>query len=629
MGHLPVSQKLQNFSYMTSWIILTEVKGPRFLRSLDSNAIKKESDEVKDAVFTILSYEEIVPERDAARYIHKLTNMITDAPLSPSSLPAITSGWTGLEWLMSSEATTSLMLRKQRSHIMLINYTPWYWLDVFIVDKCKSILNGQKVPDGKWLMDLVRDVEFYHQSHRDQSIVLKATDYGINLPNAVYTVRHNYRRPSFDMERIAARVIATLVHVLEKWLDYPLGEAARLKAWFVHVVVNEFGVNALYLDGMWKVYSNLRGHLFKDGDWYIDSFKAMRPLRSAASGHPLYDPTSPEREAINEMAQLIDDLTTDCKHSIDRRMVESGLYKDALDPGLQLIADHEMHVFVSFLQQSLDYTTGQHVDHPAHPKLAKWLHSKPDKHLAFRELAPSRARARSNEGPFAKGVIRTTAGIFSAVVWRGITFGTEFALKGQMVFESADEFDAIRLSLNKPEAYFCDKAAYGRSNPHRSTGLAQEYWKSLQGGIWEKLVSKHIVPFLECWRFFMSKKNGTMLFPQLGPLASYLLTADLYYAGVVTKPTVDDMSTIIHQLNKGAVAGLERLRLISPRPKRKRSKGKSNKEECRRAFQHIADIIFKAVPLNMHSSLRVDLILVEHALCKYSRASVRNLLSFK
>jgi len=260
-----------------------------------------------------------------------------------------------------------------------------------------------------------------------------------------------------------------------------------------------------------------------------------------------------------------------------------------------------MHIFVSFLQQSLDYTTGQHVDHPAHLKLAKWLHSKPDKHLAFRELAPSRAWARSNKGPFAKGVIRTTAGIVSAVVWRGITFGTEFALKGQMVFESANEFDAIRLSLNKPEAYFCDKAAYGRSNLQWSTGLAQEYWKSLQGGIQTHRAILGVLAIL-----YVQKKNGTMLFPQLGPLASYLLTADLYYAGIVTKPTVDDMSTIIHQLNKGAVAGLEHLHLISPRPKRKCSKGKRNVGELSNILLISSSRLCHSI-INMHSSLWVVL----------------------
>ena len=82
---------------------------------------------------------------------------------------------------------------------------------------------------------------------------------------------------------------------------------------------------------------------------------------------------------------------------------------------------------------------------------------------------------------------------------------------------------------------------------------------------------------MECWLFFVAERKG---FPQLGPLASYLLTADLCYAGVAAAPTLDDMTTIIHSLNKTSVTTLERLHLISPRPEAKRSKGKCNKKEC-------------------------------------------------
>jgi hypothetical protein len=128
---------------------------------------------------------------------------------------------------------------------------------------------------------------------------------------------------------------------------------------------------------------------------------------------------------------------------------------------------------------------------------------------------------------------------------------------------------------------------------------------------------------------FFSLGKKPPLFPQLGPLSAYLLTADLYYAGVAAAPTLDDMDhmvTIIHTINKGAIAALEILCLISPRAKLKRSKGKCDRAECRKAFEFMTTKIYSLVRSSHHASLFVDLILVEHTLCKFSRSYHKKLL---
>lgn len=89
-----------------------------------------------------------------------------------------------------------------------------------------------------------------------------------------------------------------------------------------------------------------------------------------------------------------------------------------------------------------------------------------------------------------------------------ITFSTVFAADGPMVFTSGHNFDAICSATGKTEEYFCDKGAYGVSNP---------FWTA----------AGRIISFIECWHFFLSGHNPS-LFSQLGLLASYLLTVDLY-----------------------------------------------------------------------------------------------------
>jgi hypothetical protein len=302
------------------------------------------------------------------------------------------------------------------------------------------------------------------------------------------------------------------------------------------------------------------------------------------------------------------------------------MFKDTVPLPLQRVAEEQMHLFDCFVQANLDYQMSNLTNTQQYPRLVARLQSNPDKYLIFRELAPSRARAKSSIGPFTPELIRTTIGIFSALVWRGVTFGTEFSVNGPMIFRSAEDFDAVKSHFNKAEEYFCDKAAYGVSNPFRSTQLVHDYWKSLEGDVWGSFSSNRIIPFLECWKFFLSGQKPP-LFPQLGPLAAYLLTADLSYAGVTIPPTIDDIVTIIQEMNKGAVAALDRLRLITPRRQLKRGNGKCNKEECRKAFEFMASRINSLVPSRLYSSLFVDFILVEHTLCKFSRASAKNLLS--
>jgi len=511
---------------------------------------------------------------------------------------------------------------------MLINYTAWYWLDVFVADQCRKILAGNFPSGGNWLAGLVSDVETLYTSTSTEQLVLRATDYDIDLPDTSHVLDRSRIRISKDKDRKNARVVSTVISILEKWLKYPADRSEKQKAWFVHILVADFGSNILYLDGIWNIYSNIRNRLFVDGSWHVEPFGAVELLQKFTLNHPLHNPASFERTAVDRIAYLVDDLYNDHNVLVIDRPTSTEralLFKDTISLSLRQIADEEMQLFSLFVQANIDYQFDNTSGLLTHPRLQAHLKSNTDKFLIFRELAPSRARARSSEGPFTPELIRTTIGIYSAIVWRGITFGTAFAADGPMVFTSGHNFDAICSATGKTEEYFCDKGAYGVPNPFRTAALGQDYWKSLQGNIWEDFIAGRIISFIECWRFFLSGRNPP-LFPQLGLLASYLLTADLYYAGVVAKPAVDDMVTIIQEMNKGAVAALERLRLIAPRVQMKKSKRKVNREECRKAFEFMAEYVGNIIPQHLHDVLCVDLVMVEHTLCKFSRASAKNLL---
>jgi len=59
-------------------------------------------------------------------------------------------------------------------------------------------------------------------------------------------------------------------------------------------------------------------------------------------------------------------------------------------------------------------------------KLKTAIAAIPNKLMPFREHAPSQLRICGNNELFSAAYARTTAGSYSAVVWRGVTFGTLF-----------------------------------------------------------------------------------------------------------------------------------------------------------------------------------------------------------
>ncbi|KAF8949685.1 hypothetical protein BDZ97DRAFT_1935102 [Flammula alnicola] len=270
---------------------------------------------------------------------------------------------------------------------------------------------------------------------------------------------------------------------------------------------------------------------------------------------------------------------------------------------------------------------GHHIDNRA---LCDALHNNPDHFSPFRESAPTRTNMRSGGGPFAPDNVRTLAGVFSALVSRGITFGTEFSRRGRSLFTSPDDFRAAcRDTGRRDPQYFCNPSAYGRYNPRRSTSFVDDYWKLLQIHRWPALDDAGLIPFMVCFRFF-KPANKKSRFPEIGDLTAYLLTADYIYAGVVAKPTLEEMGTIIHIINKGAVKALETVGLLSTRlTTQGGNRVTSTVEECTEAFRRSHDLVASSAPEQRRAAVGLDYIVTENTLCKFSRALSCGLISLE
>jgi len=580
-------------------------------------AITRELHEVEDAIISFLSNEDGLPHDQATSVIYELSQHVLYEPRSAAVLPLIARGWEGLRSLSSVVLAQSLISRVCRASIMYMDYAASHWLEVYIKAICAEILSPNLPDVNDWLTRLVQDVKLRLYCRSGEALVFKAAVYIPQLTTAAYTLHSARSRLPVESDKHDDVIISTVILILQNWLDYPTDPVAKQRAWFIHAVATEYGRAALYLDGVWEAYRALTGRAKQMGPWRVStSFKSLRRDKHYTEMHPLSDPNSPESITLKDLADLLMG-TQDNSHSIAQSKDSSNddhsnIFVNCLSPQLKKLGRDEIHIFLSFVNDAINHQL-QRDFQPANPALIQIIRDKPDKYNPFRELAPSRLRLKARGGPFSEELVRTTTGIFSAVVWRAITFGTKFAMEGPIVFTSSEDFGQKCSAMGKKKkTYFCDMSAYGSCNPKRRIENASIYWESLRDGMWEAFVGTREVAFKDCYDFFLCPK-GRNLFPQLGPLTAYLLTADLSYSGVVEPPTLEEIAGTICDLDKGAANALRRMRLIP-------LKDHSSKDAYRQAVKSVYETVLNLIPSEKHSSLFVDFILIEHMLCKFSRS---------
>ena len=599
-----------------------------FLTHTTLTTIVDELEDVKTDLRVLASWEgtKIDSLRAQSELLRGFYTSVLQDPLSDTSIPAISSGWKAFEVQDLGERQISLLLRAQRSSIMLTNYLAWYWLDVYIPDACNSILDkGANFPTKwQWLVGLVQDV---HQAYdlKSPRQQFSSSTYGILIPTHTATFQFvNTNRNAREGNALRAQVLNTVKEILQSWLGYPSTGQSRVQAWLVHVLLMEFGRRALYLNSVWKTYTGARRQSIDSQSWYLSSFKDVKPLQQAASKHPLSNPSSLESCALQELATLIDSFLEDGLE-IDRQPEDSEEGTIGV-PRLECLQERKVEIFAQFVKDCLSIFLNQN---QSNSKLKNQIDRIPDKILPFREHAPSRLRFRGDDGPFSMEYSRTTEGAYSAVVWRGITFGTPFSIHNRMLFTSYQDFQLACQEAGEQEPiYFCDKVAYGTVNPSRNIGLAEYYWNTLSGGKWTDLVRDRIVPFMECYHFFTAGSCPPD-FPQIGPLASYLITADFSYCRpkVVNDPKLSEMAFLMHSLNKGAVSALESLGFITPRARSGKVVAKGDLKEVEMAFGKVYELLKNIIiPAEHQEAINLDLIMTEHTLCKFSRAKHLNLI---
>lgn len=522
--------------------------------------------------------------------------------------------WKNIKTLEEFEASSSMNLRLHRQSLMLSNYCCWNWLDSFCMPLIRQVISGSDVADH-WIVSLTRTVE---KVVRTRLLTATITPSDSRLPIGAEPYEYAWSKPLYDPEQQIIHMERTVIHIIQTWLAYPQTSLSRHQAWFVQALLCEINEDILLLDSTWLAYCSLQGSVFgleRDNTRTIATFERFT---LELHNHPIRDISSIERSRLGRINEAFAAYQSILVHPPDPTT------NPTLIPSPPDLVATQMGRLLAYIHELLpiiNESNRRNIKQPT-PLQKAVMHS-PDKLLPFRERAPSRIMITKPGGPFDEEVIRSPSGIFSSTIWRGITYTTPLSFKHRL-FKDLDDWESTLAGvlLKEDIKYCCDPAAYGVTNPHRDVSLAKGYWASSAAPDWENLVKDGLVAFDTFLRYLLFKPKR---FCEIGDLASYLLTADYAYAGLVVLPTLTEVADSVVRINKGAAAALEILGLLKRR-KLKSGYAKPNAAECRAVIATLFEFLDAHLTQQEKELMIFDGIFVEHMLCKWAKAYRRNLV---
>ncbi|KAJ6546119.1 hypothetical protein B0H10DRAFT_1969779 [Mycena sp. CBHHK59/15] len=420
---------------------------------------------------------------------------MSGAPGSPETTVLISGIWSSLDRTTGHEAFVALTQCLCRHRIMMTNYFAWKWLDSYCSLEIETAVKELDYSKN-WITALTKDV----QNAIENRVALKYSS--LLCGQCTFGRSHNTHH---------------LHHC--QMAEVPLTTLGQYQAWFIHAILETWGEGALLLDEVWNSHMQLRKHVLgtsKDKEVVLER---LQTLQNDLLHHPLANRTSSEALILEEVGVLdshaqsgtlkykpleeIESPTMDDEHHSTNdiievpdgsgEQVESGAESELTElaseneetttkiPG-PLASDRILNGFFRFLEEAAE------LQEPIVSRnlFQSHLHQKMDYLYSFR--------------------------ILSALIFRGVTFGTDFFFQYPIFFsdiphfhQAKDQATANYLEANgenPPKSYFCDSTAYGPSNHRTVVELADEYANVLQNDSWEaKLQGREKLPFQECFEW--------------------------------------------------------------------------------------------------------------------------------
>ncbi len=547
---------------------------------------------------------------------------------------------------------------------MLSSVSAWHWLIHDCVNHVAAVVReleggclheprygGWAHGSGEWLTKLVHEI--YRAVTARSQVTVNAGDYlPLPLDNSC---------PSFMISSegksgvtIAEAVCTRAVNILRTWLSFP-SNTDLLSAYYVIHVLHTFHLEAsvLLLHGVWKTYRTIKTSILDCRKKKASSLRIndLDPFVANLRSLPLADPLSPEARKLRDISAALKQCDSTL-HEETQTFVEIVLHggpptppsfveralpqrhhakgsQSAVVPRSTSQEERGLRSLLSYLEDVAALA------HGACPKqltpLQAFLMKDLDRFSPLREDAPSRAHIRGSHGPYAQLQQGQPGSFPSCAIFRGLTFHsraltlsngyyTDFA--AWQAFLRVHGFD--KDDVNSRDFFFNQKAYGNPQVDRRDRGhiFAQVYFGKEDEYV--QLRQYHgvqPVPFAAFLKWMHARvgwihpetgeHHAGGRFPILGGLTAFLLAGDLYYAGIVERPTCAEVAHVVHKNKKGSFKGLITSNQISGM--------NASVEEVVAGFIRVYEFLDQRLAPVVKSAIGFDEIALEHILCKYNK----------
>ena len=544
----------------------------------------------------------MITQQDQARFA-KMFEMLQNKPFDLATIRSFPTYWQHISALNIYSAKAKLAAAVVRHEYFVSYMLSYQWLEGFVDEAMSAIQSSSK---SHWYHKLAKAV-YLNVKNRQARFVYKISDYSsIELFSNMKPVSISFNVSTQTERAINEEVFEQLMEILSIWLGFPTEADAYAKARFLYLVTCHVSYGLLYLDSTDSAFHHLKRRVMGRKD--IKKFRrsVFSEFISQLKTHPIYDKDSKERQLLKEIEDIYDPWYSPLARALPLTWIPERM--------------DLFYRFITFLLPLLD-TPGPITNHGA------FMHKVSldrDFLLPYRNMAPTLQLAyQADPGPYSPQSVRTRGGFFSALILRALTFSAPMVLEDRhLYFQSIDDWDEFEKAAeaeNKPKEYFADISAYGTPNRRRNTSIVPDLWRA--SSLWEERIEDledgQFSP-IEFYQWICGKEasHHSVKFTNIGPLTAYLITADYIHAGMVKMPTLDEMATLIHSIGRGALAGLRALGLLP------RGVQAVTIDDVGLALDKLVNFLEEKLTEEEKKKMDFNLILVEHALCKFVRLNV-------
>ena len=468
-------------------------------------------------------------------------------------------------------------------------------LDNYLSPACDRLFDSavhNVAKDELWLFHLCRSVRQF-VDNRIPEKNFKTSDFNVSgsflQPSCVVKRQHPFDQSDKRKRHVAKEV------VLEVLCNWAALRVERWRLWVLSAIVCHLGPGALSLDGTWTIFRTStdrqlwRGYAPKHQvePWGLEAFETALETMRRGEEWALCLPL------VNHIHAL---LLGDENASLPEEI-----------PNKQNIEE----LFVYYIRQSLAVLENT-VQEANATDVQRDMIRDPDRRLPFRECIPSLMRMRGPGGPYHEDMPKTTAGLFSCIVWRAVTLRTDFADVERMVFKDLKDWEVYIEGIG-PKSYISNASAFGSAS-QRSPDKVAGYWPAACALNWEARLRDHPhQSFMDVFDLLHPiDSSKARPFNQLGPLGAMHVTSDLAHCGIVPMASNSDIGKCMHLIGSGSAKGAS---IILENGEDKKLSAKLCSKGAKRAYT----ILNNALREDERRLIGLDdASMIEHALCKFS-----------